>query len=538
VAINGGGYLNVHVSGNSGTGYSNSSIYNVQIDIVGKDSYYFQSTGLNLYVNFVTPIEEGDEVSFNVSAGTSSGSSYADVQNVSAGASSAQLIVAQLVSAYGFAYEAGNPPPLPPPWDGNDGDPAIFHYASAPGDLNGDGAVDDADAVAWSNVLDAAAENQVSPLIVTTEEDADDGDYSFHDLSLREAIALAETVAYPGADTIVFAKWVESIALDNNGLDVGDDVSIVGPGLDKLTVDAQSATEVFSIESGVTATLRGITISGGLAEAIYRAGGVTANNATVTLDRVRVTGNYSVFYSAGISAIGGSLTLLNSTVDGNYGDYHGGVSASGALTVRGSTISGNVGVDGAGGIAFSGSQALLIANSTISGNSGNLAGGLSITGSGTHAIVNSTITNNVSSYSGGLAASGSSAVVTVHNTIIAENRLTDDSPNDILLSSLASFHANSAHNLIGFDPNDYFPDGNDNIIGNSSPIDPLLAPLADNGGPTWTHLLLEGSDAIDGGDDDLAEDYELAFDQRGLGRLLLDHVDIGAVEMAFAEIGT
>ena len=64
----------------------------------------------------------------------------------------------------------------------------------------------------------------------------------------------------------------------------------------------------------------------------------------------------------------------------------------------------------------------------------------------------------------------------------------------------------------------------------------LLGPLADNGGPTLTHVLLLGSPAIDAGDNTLAVDEDgvpLANDQRGEGfdRVFGDGVDIGAFEL-------
>ena len=77
--------------------------------------------------------------------------------------------------------------------------------------------------------------------------------------------------------------------------------------------------------------------------------------------------------------------------------------------------------------------------------------------------------------------------------------------------------------------------GGENLLGTfASPLDPLLAPLADNGGPTFTHALLPGSPAIDAGNS------TEAFDQRGLARVIDQPFvgnspagngsDIGAVE--------
>lgn len=63
--------------------------------------------------------------------------------------------------------------------------------------------------------------------------------------------------------------------------------------------------------------------------------------------------------------------------------------------------------------------------------------------------------------------------------------------------------------------------------GNLLSIDPLLDPLADNGGPTDTRLLQEGSPAIDAADDGACE----PIDQRGIARPQGAGCDIGAVEV-------
>ncbi len=77
------------------------------------------------------------------------------------------------------------------------------------------------------------------------------------------------------------------------------------------------------------------------------------------------------------------------------------------------------------------------------------------------------------------------------------------------------------------------------LIGTSlSPIDPLLGPLADNGGPTETHALLLGSPAIDAGDPAFTPPPD--FDQRGAPfERVVDGdntggatIDMGAFELA------
>ena len=75
------------------------------------------------------------------------------------------------------------------------------------------------------------------------------------------------------------------------------------------------------------------------------------------------------------------------------------------------------------------------------------------------------------------------------------------------------------------------PDADGNLIGDPAGggvIDPLLGPLQDNGGLTFTHALLPGSSAIDAGSNPLG----LLTDQRGEG---FDRVDGPAADMGAFE---
>jgi hypothetical protein len=82
------------------------------------------------------------------------------------------------------------------------------------------------------------------------------------------------------------------------------------------------------------------------------------------------------------------------------------------------------------------------------------------------------------------------------------------------------------HNFIGSRSGCSFTKAGGDITGRIDfPLDPKLGPLQDNGGPTWTHALLEGSAAIDAGDDSAAP----TTDQRGLSRVGTS--DIGAFEL-------
>ena len=73
----------------------------------------------------------------------------------------------------------------------------------------------------------------------------------------------------------------------------------------------------------------------------------------------------------------------------------------------------------------------------------------------------------------------------------------------------------SGYNIIGNNADAVINSQPTDQIGTpAAPIDPLLGPLADNGGLTLTHALQPGSPAIDRGDPAAP-----AQDQRGYGRV-------------------
>ena len=94
----------------------------------------------------------------------------------------------------------------------------------------------------------------------------------------------------------------------------------------------------------------------------------------------------------------------------------------------------------------------------------------------------------------------------------------------------------ASNNLIGAGDGSGLTNGvNGNQVGSlAAPLDPLLGPLADNGGPTFTHALLAGSPAIDAGSNPAA----LANDQRGPGfsRVSGAQADVGAFELQSADL--
>src|SRR4029077_13247788 len=160
--------------------------------------------------------------------------------------------------------------------------------------------------------------------------------------SLRDAIAVAND-----GDEITFAV-TGIITLTSGQLTVNNNITISGPGAGSLAVDGNANAGVFFINSGVTVTISGLSITNGNASSL--GGGIYNGSATVMLSNCIVSGN-SAQYGGGIYNEGvlgsATLTIINSTIDGNTvsveggGIYAIGVNAPVTVTVNNSTISYN-----------------------------------------------------------------------------------------------------------------------------------------------------------------------------------------------------
>lgn len=236
----------------------------------------------------------------------------------------------------------------------------------------------------------------------------------------------------------------------------------------------------------------GSSLSGNVAA---NAGGIFNNtNAVLLIDGTTLIDNQATSYAGGIENLG-NVTLTNSTVSGNSAQ------AIGAIYNRYATFTAN--------------------NSTIANNSATLiAGGLGVVG-GTANVSNSTIAGNIG---GGIFVSGASAL-TLTNTIVAANPGADiTGPGGI-----GQVQSSSSFNLIGNGSQlSGISDGsNGNHVGTSaSPINPLLGPLANYGGPTETMALSAASPAIHAGIGGGS-----GTDQRGDPRPTVGAWDIGAYQV-------
>lgn len=241
-------------------------------------------------------------------------------------------------------------------------------------------------------------------------------------------------------------------------------------------------------------------------------GGGIYNRGVLTLRDSTIINNEAVPMGGGIDN-DGEMEIETSTIDGNSAaNGGGGIKNFGVLEVSKSTISNNTG----GGIRHGGSL-LTLTNTTVSGNvsDGNPAG---MSMNGDTIIIHSTIANNNNASAGGQGGLNvfSGAVLQIKNSIVANN-----SPRD----------CHGGETAIGENL-----DSDGTCTGFTLTDDPLLGPLANNGGPTETHALLPGSPAIDAATDcdDLSSPPILVTsDQRGEGRPEGAQCDLGAYEVVY-----
>jgi predicted outer membrane repeat protein len=253
------------------------------------------------------------------------------------------------------------------------------------------------------------------------------------------------------------------------------------------------------------------------------ANGGSGGSATATIVSTTVSGNSAggVLITAGVGSA--EVTIANSTISGN--STYGGIkavnffplsAAAANLSVANSTISGNSAGDSGGGIYASALADFSIVNSTISGNSAGTSGGGIYKSASSLNVANSTITGNSAAFGGGIYNDGS---VEISNIILNAGALGANIFND------GGTVTSEGYNLSSDDGGGYLTGPGDQTNTN-----PLLGPLHDNGGPTFTHALLPGSPAIDAGDPNFIPPP--FNDQRGCSfdRVFNGRVDIGSFE--------
>ena len=247
----------------------------------------------------------------------------------------------------------------------------------------------------------------------------------------------------------------------------------------------------------------GLGTSGG---GIYQATGILMLHDTII-------SNNSANSGAGIFKIGGTLITNNMTISYNTG---GGILITGGTTIlNNSTINNNSNSTGGGGLYTNGGNTT-INNTTVSNNNAALGGGLYNRG-GNLNLNNVTVSNNTATRGGGIYSIVGFGNTNIRNSILANNTATISGIDCYI--SLTS----SGYNVVGSTSGCTIPAAS----GDQFNVNPILGPLQDNGGSTFTHSLLPGSPAIDAGDNATCE----ATDQRGVARPQGATCDIGAFEV-------
>jgi CSLREA domain-containing protein len=335
--------------------------------------------------------------------------------------------------------------------------------------------------------------------------------------------AIQETNVLTGTDLIMVPAGIYVLSIpgtDENGaltgdLDVTDNATIVGTGQTDTVIHGGSLDRVFHITG--------------------------SPDPVVEIHSLKVTNGRVMGFGGGISVSNGAkLVLNNTTVMNNYADVGGGIDSPGITEIYSSTIRDNIAFSAGGGIRLSSTGVLTLSHSLIHGNnvsqtiSGDGGGILSFGGwvklvnstvSDNHAqrgggihtnlsdiviLENSTITGNSgSSFGGGIFQVG--VTVYIHHLILANNT-SPSGPDCGGSGALIS----QGYNLIENAGVDVGCVVGGDLTGNITGVDPVLGPLQDNGGPTWTHALLTGSPAIDTGDLTICPND----DQRGVLRPL------------------
>jgi hypothetical protein len=240
-----------------------------------------------------------------------------------------------------------------------------------------------------------------------------------------------------------------------------------------------------------------------------------------------VTGN-TAFTGAGLHNVG-RVTVTDSIFRNNHSTNSGGAIANllGDLTITGSTLADNDGgLYGGGILAFDGQVS--VTNSTISGNVVERQGGGIYYANGLLEVTSSTIAFNATTRTftldewGGGGVYAEAGRVLIRNTIVADNTAAQDGQ-DVLGPVLSL-----GYNLVSQREFSSGWVGTDLTGTVDAPLDPVLGPLQDNGGPTPTHALLVGSPALNAGDPAVL----MSLDQRGTVRFgfLGTPTDIGAFE--------
>lgn len=362
--------------------------------------------------------------------------------------------------------------------------------------------------------------------------------------TLRQAVAAAQS-----GDTIEFASSLFTGALPktltlSSALVVTKSLTLVGPGdatgtsIPALQVRSAGSDRILQVSSPATMSIAGVSFSGGSA-----AGGgavLVDAGATATFLDCDFTGNSATGNNSGGAIFNrGTLTLDSCLVALNRAANGGGVGSTGKVQIIRSLFDSNTASGNGGGVHVSGAD-LAIESSTFSGNIAGAGGAITFfAGNGkatnTATLTAITVADNVAdAQAGGLYVSGAGATAYVGGSIFTRNVTTNNggaqTPRDLATQNSGKI-TSADYNIVIKPGTTFSPYGAHDQIG----IDPLLLPLAYNGGRTRTFAIGQNSPAYNNGSPTFSGNLTKT-DQRGFPRVWPatagGRVDVGAFEFA------
>jgi CSLREA domain-containing protein len=288
--------------------------------------------------------------------------------------------------------------------------------------------------------------------------------------------------------------------------------------------------------------------------------GTGGRRLTVQRSTAAGTPNFRIFRVAS-NGVGVEITRMTIR-NGNAGSQNGGgilVEETGAITLRDIAVSGNSATNG-GGIANAGrhfeANRVLVSSNTAAAHGGGIFNQDAFLPFNGPRISNSTITNNTAAKGGAIYNAGSFYLAndTISNntaTEAASSIFAESGPANVLntvigrdapseITALSGTFSSKGNNIVtdARGSTGFTNAVNNDQVSESNEIDPMLGPLADNGGHSDTRALLTGSPAINAGNDCVLTDscpdvmrMRLSSDQRvGYFRRVGEHVDTGASE--------
>ena len=379
--------------------------------------------------------------------------------------------------------------------------------------------------------------------------------------SLRDAVGSAVSGDTVDASALTCGK----ITMTSGEIAIGvDDLTIVGPGIDALFIDAQGKSRALNHTGAGTLNLQALTVSrGSYSKDDSARGGCIYSGANVSLVDVTIFAcevSGITQPSGGGIFVGGTLYMDRSRLIDNLSiasgmaphpngstpaaSAMGGGASSYRIIANRSTISGNSAHSTTDTYTFGGGLFVgpnpFVKVTTIDHNHADRGGGIALLGPGTPNFNMDTISSNSATISGGGIYSLSS--LTIRNTTIAFNQ-SGASGGGIyqygFLRTLSMDNVIVASNVATDNALDADIGGVVDIFSQSSIVmqttlplppdtirdDPLLLPLADNGGFSRTHAIPDNSPAVDRGINE-----NTTCDERGFPRVYGAEQDIGAYE--------